>query len=291
MLNYLTELARHYFIPQHTNNYRAKAIHHHALVFYIIFLFAFQSINLFVKKIHPDILGYATDITIDKIINLVNLERQKASLDPLSLSPELSEAAKNKGSDMFSKNYWAHISPTGITPWEFITDSGYQYIFAGEKLAKSFDNSEEVVAAWMKSPTHRANILKSEYTEIGIAVKNGRLNGEETTLVVQEFGSRVKPVSARIDESIVDNSQSGETPQIISQSEGRDQVKKSFLPLRINRTVSLLIAEFMLVVLLIDSIFIWKNKTVRISGHSLAHIMFLLALLGAMSATGVGAIL
>ena len=287
MIKNLRFFVRHYLIPHNSNNYRAKALHHHTLIFYIIFLLLFQTFYLVARKIDPNILGYATDITVEKILQLVNLERQKANLEPLVLSPNLSEAAQDKGVDMFAKNYWAHISPTGTTPWEFITKSGYNYIYAGENLAKSFDKSEDVITAWMKSPTHRANILKPEYTEIGLSVKNGVLNGEETTLVVQEFGSRVKPVAVSGSENI--KPQFAETPY--SADLIADTKTASFPLLRINRTLSLVIAEFLLVVLLIDGLFIWKNKTVRIQGHSLAHVMFLLALLGAMGATGIGAIL
>ena len=287
MIKNLRFFVRHYLIPHNSNNYRAKALHHHTLIFYIIFLLLFQTFYLVARKIDPNILGYATDITVEKILQLVNLERQKANLEPLVLSPNLSEAAQDKGVDMFAKNYWAHISPTGTTPWEFITKSGYNYIYAGENLAKSFDKSEDVITAWMKSPTHRANILKPEYNEIGLSVKNGVLNGEETTLVVQEFGSRVKPVAVSGSENI--KPQFAETPY--SADLIADSKTASFPLLRINRTLSLVIAEFLLVVLLIDGLFIWKNKTVRIQGHSLAHVMFLLALLGAMGATGIGAIL
>src|SRR3989344_1321165 len=287
MIKNLRFFVRHYLIPHNSNNYRAKALHHHTLIFYIIFLLLFQTFYLVARKIDPNILGYATDITVEKILQLVNLERQKANLEPLVLSPNLSEAAQDKGVDMFAKNYWAHISPTGTTPWEFITKSGYNYIYAGANMAKSFDKSEDVITAWMKSPTHRANILKPEYTEIGLSVKNGVLNGEETTLVVQEFGSRVKPVAVSGSENI--KPQFAETPY--SADLIADSKTASFPLLRINRTLSLVIAEFLLVVLLIDGLFIWKNKTVRIQGHSLAHVMFLLALLGAMGETGIGAIL
>ncbi len=94
-----------------------------------------------------------------------------------------------KATDMFARNYWAHYGPDGTTPWSFITNSGYEYEYAGENLAKNFMFSDGVVQAWMESPTHRENILRNEYTEIGYAIQNGVLNGEETTLVVQMFGT------------------------------------------------------------------------------------------------------
>lgn len=218
----------------------------------------------------------------------MNSKRLEANLQPLVLSPELSTAANQKAGDMFDKNYWAHISPTGTTPWYFITQAGYEYVYAGENLAKSFDTADEVVAAWMNSSTHRANILKPEYTEIGLAVMNGKLSGEETTLVVQEFGTKLK-ATARVNSP----SQLGEAvPGTLSALSGIiEKTDKPLIPFKLTKTFSFLLAEFLLVILFIDSIFIVKNKTYRVSGHSLAHFIFLAALVGAMSITGAGVIL
>jgi hypothetical protein len=251
-------------------------------------------------------LGYATDITVEEIITLVNQERTKDGLNPLTQSSELTSAATAKGTDMFANDYWAHISPTGTTPWEFITKSGYQYTYAGENLAKSFSTAQDVVDAWMKSPSHKANILKPEYKEIGIAVLNGHLSGEETTLVVEEFGSRSGTQLAQGQPGTPPNDAAGQPAgqpnavtksapvaqiPVVRGSQGNQSQVKSFFLSVTTKTVSLWLAEFLLVVLFIDSIFIWKHKTIRVSGHSLAHIAFLLALLGAMGATGIGVIL
>lgn len=278
---------KHYLIPHHSNNYKAKALHNQSLIIYIFLMIFTQSFYSFLKNTNSNVLGFATDISVDKILYLVNQERIKANLTPLAHSPQLSLAAKNKSEDMFSKNYWAHISPTGTTPWEFITASGYQYVYAGENLAKSFDNSEEVVSAWMKSPSHKANILKPEYTEIGLAVKNGVLNKEETTLVVEEFGSKNIQTVAKIES--LNNGTTLPQSEIAAASSKSDSDK--FYIFKINRTLAMLIAEILLIILFIDSLFIFRHKTLRIQGHSMAHIMFILALLGALSATGIGAIL
>ena len=286
---------RHYFLPHESNNYRARLLHHSYLLFYIVLLFLLQNFFVLARQINPNILGYATDITINRIFDLVNQERTKANIPPLTMSEELSHAAAQKATDMFAKNYWAHISPTGTTPWKFITDSGYQYIYAGENLAKNFDKSDEVVKAWMNSPTHRANLLKKGYSEIGLAVINGSLNGEETTLVVQEFGTRVLAAKPQLTTPGTNQEIQVAAGLIPVQSQPRDinppVSKPIFLPFHINKTMSLVVAEFLLVILFIDSIFILKHKTVRIAGHNLAHIMFILALLGAMGATGIGVIL
>src|SRR3972149_542290 len=168
MLHRIKKAIYHYFVPHESNNYRARTIHHSSLIFYILLLLLFQSSFPIIRKINPNILGYATNINVERIIEIVNIKRKEVNIGPLIVSAELSEAATKKASDMFSQNYWAHVSPTGITPWVFITQSGYDYVYAGENLAKSFNTSEEVVEAWMNSQTHRANILKPEYTDIGI---------------------------------------------------------------------------------------------------------------------------
>lgn len=277
----------HYLIPHESNNFRAKALHHTSIIFYIFLLIFFRASINFIKHAHPGILGYATDITVERLSELVNKKRIEANLPPLTLSSQLSTAATQKAADMFTKDYWAHVSPTGVSPWTFITSSGYDYLYAGENLAKDFNTSQEVVEAWMNSPTHKANILKSEYTEIGLAVMNGKLSGEETTLIVQHFGSKVG-TSASIPQAAAT---SLAVPMITPAEVYTASSVRSFLPLSISKNFSLLLAEFLLLVLFIDSLYIWRYKTIRLTGHSLAHIIFLMALIGAMGATGIGVIL
>lgn len=277
----MKKLFHHYFFPQATNNFKARLLHSIPITWYIILLLLFQTTFGFVKRVQPAILGYATDITIEKVLFLVNQEREKAHLSPLILSPELSTAATSKAGDMFSKNYWAHISPTGITPWDFITSSGYTYVYAGENLAKSFDTSQEVIEAWMDSPTHRANILKPEYVDIGLAIMNGKLQGEETTLIVQEFGTRKDHSLA------MGKPKEREIATLITSSTHEKLPFLRSLP----KNTGLILIEFLLVILFFDSIYIWKTKTIRTSGNSLAHIIFLISLIGAMGATGIGVIL
>jgi len=130
------------------------------------------------------ILGFATDISTQKLLTLTNEERAKDGLSELSYNLKLEEAAQKKAKDMFAKDYWSHYGPSGETPWDFILDSDYQYEYAGENLAKNFLFSGDVVNAWMNSETHRDNILRKEYSEVGFAIVNGVLNDEETTLVV-----------------------------------------------------------------------------------------------------------
>ena len=86
---------------------------------------------------------------------------------------------------MFSKDYWAHNAPDGTTPWVFIKNTGYNYIYAGENLARGFNSASDVINAWMNSPEHRQNVLSPNYQNVGFAVATGTLSGEDTVLVVE----------------------------------------------------------------------------------------------------------
>lgn len=187
MLSYL----RHLFLPHHTNNYRAKVLH---ADFFAVYLLIFLCSGLLLRTMHrinPDILGFATNISVSRLIESTNQKRSEAGIPTVTLNAELSQAAAEKATDMFDHDYWAHNSPQGKTPWDFIHGAGYVYVVAGENLAKNFNDSDAVVEAWMNSPSHRENLLRSQYKDVGFAIVNGRLGGEETTLVVQMFGTQL----------------------------------------------------------------------------------------------------
>ncbi len=174
-----------FFVPSEHNNYRAKGLHLDVLTsllgFAVILSFTTGSVKEYV-------LGIATDITIQRLHEKTNEIRMQNGLPPLQYNNTLASAASAKGQHMFTHNYWSHYGPDGATPWMFISGAGYSYEFAGENLAQGFMFSDGVVDAWMASETHKANILRGEYDEVGYAVMNGNLQGEETTLVVQMFG-------------------------------------------------------------------------------------------------------
>ncbi|HLL61277.1 MAG TPA: CAP domain-containing protein, partial [Candidatus Nitrosocosmicus sp.] len=194
-MNKFKHKLHNFFIPNEHNNYRSKALHLNFLSFYLVFAVLLSFIYKPLADVGKHVLGVATDITIPRLLELTNAQRQNNGLPPLRYNDKLSAAAMAKADNMFAKNYWSHYGPDGTTPWDFILGSGYRYQFAGENLAKDFMISDEVVQAWMDSPTHRENIVKRDYEEIGFGIKNGILEGEETTLVVQMFG---KPMSAPV---------------------------------------------------------------------------------------------
>ncbi|MBI5619693.1 hypothetical protein HY950_01910 [Candidatus Gottesmanbacteria bacterium] len=291
-------LARHLFLPHHTNNHRPKVLHVDALGFYILAFVVFQVGLKTLPAQVPNVLGYATDIHVEKLLAAVNAKRQVAGLGPLSLDSQLSEAAARKAADMFAKNYWAHNSPVGATPWEFITQSGYTYTVAGENLAKNFSDSQGVVEAWMASPTHRDNMLKASYRDVGFAVVNGILNGEETTLVVQMFGSRAAPaVQVRKTTEVSPQAAVAEaTPPLsavtaVASAYSGVSIKPLIDIGRLNHTVVYGFIGILLGVLVVDAWLTSRRRIVRVAGHNVAHILFFVALLIFASALPRGSLL
>ncbi len=107
-----------------------------------------------------------------QVLDLVNKERTNAGLKPLSLNSELSKVAMAKAKDMYDNNYFDHQSPTYGSPFDMMKAFGITYNTAGENIAKGQKSAEEVMNQWMNSPGHRANILNSSFTDIGIATYN-----------------------------------------------------------------------------------------------------------------------
>jgi uncharacterized protein YkwD len=135
--------------------------------------------------------AYNSPLTTNKVLSLINQDRRDHGLNSLELSPTLNLAASAKAYDMLAQNYFSHIGPDGSKPWRWFKNLGYNYIYAGENLAAGYTNAEELENSLMLSEKHRANILFPYYSEMGIAI----VNTENTTIVVQFFGSQENKVS------------------------------------------------------------------------------------------------
>lgn len=103
-----------------------------------------------------------------EVVRLVNEIRTQYGLKTLSEDWELSRVARYKSQDMRDKNYFSHTSPTYGSPFQMMKSFGISYRSAGENIAKGQRTPQEVVNAWMNSSGHRANILNSSYTKIGV---------------------------------------------------------------------------------------------------------------------------
>jgi len=177
------------FIPCTENNYFPLFLNGKLLNLYLILILILKifTIPLFFS-ISKTV--FFADIAKTALIEFLNSERKNRGLAPLSENPALDKSAYLKAKDILEKNYFSHLSPEGISPWYWFKVAGYDYQFAGENLAIGFLDSKEVHEAWMKSPSHRQNILNPNYKEVGIAVLKGKFNGNEVYVVVQHFGSQ-----------------------------------------------------------------------------------------------------
>ena len=279
----------HHFLPHRHNNHRARALHPSILFLYLLFFIVFQFISPFLLKMRGNVPGYAVNIQEDKLLELTNQKRFEQGLKPLKYNALLAEAARAKAAYMFQYDFWAHNGPDGTSPWKFITDVKYDYVYAGENLAKDFDDSASVVDAWMNSPTHRENILQAKYEDIGFAVVNGTLKGEETTLVVQMFGtlvSTVPEVSAAKIEKMSEPAQN-----LFVSVSGTQNMNFSLSKFLLTKEFSFVFIGFLILLLLVDGLFIWKNNIIRFSGQNFAHLLFLSGLFFAVFLIQRGSIL
>jgi len=290
----------YHFIPHKYHKKRARLLSHGALISYSLVLLVFAVVIRFLPIFAPGVLGYASNIEVNELLRYTNERRARVGLRPLSLNADLTEAAFRKANDMFQVDYWAHVSPTGAKPWDFILGEGYDYIYAGENLAKNFSTSEEVVQAWYDSPTHRENLLSANYDDIGFAIVNGVLNGYETTLVVQMFGRLREPrqIAAvnEISEGFPSTQVAITQPEPVESApkvEGRSnpvlpqitQVEqtKSFVDVRaVTQSITIAFGGFVTTLLSIDIWYSKRHGILKLTGHTLAHLAFLLVALASV---------
>ncbi len=277
----------HFFIPKESNNHRAKILHHTNLLLTIVFLLLTSFFIQRLKVSFPSVLGVRADITSQELLILTNQERQNNGIAPLSFNEKLAEAAEKKAQDMLEYDYWAHNSPTGKTPWVFIKSSGYKYVYAGENLARGFSNTKDVVKAWMTSPDHRANMLSSNYQDVGFAVKVGELNGEETVLIVEELGNLNTPIARdKTVEIAVASGTNGTVKNATSEN------RKPFInSLSFSSNINVMIVLIFIFAFLLDMIIIEKNKIMRFVGHNVDHILYLVLILSLVGMLSKGVII
>lgn len=277
----------HLFVPHKKNNHRAKLLHNLTLGILILTIALSSSFSIYLHKTHPEVLGISYQISDLELLNLTNYERTQNGLAPLSLDSQLSNAAHKKSDHMFRYNYWAHFAPDGTSPWDFIKGEGYNYSYAGENLAKGFTTSGDAVAAWMKSPTHRANILASQYRDVGFSIKEGKLQGEDTILIVQEFGAKENSAVVNPNGTIATGaSDQGNNPEVKGSVEAPVPVRGEILPQNvvakpifdigvIAKTITFILLSALLIALVLDFIIIEKKKIPRSVGNNLDHIILL----------------
>lgn len=117
----------------------------------------------------------------EEVLTLVNQERSKIGLKPLQMDWELARVARMKSQDMAQKNYFSHTSPTYGSPFDMMKHFGINFRTAGENIASGQQTPKEVMESWMNSQGHRENILKPDYTHLGVGYYRGGSYGHMWT--------------------------------------------------------------------------------------------------------------
>ncbi len=184
--------------------------------------------------------GKADTAIIAKVLELINQDRQKESLAPLGLNQVLSNSALGKANDLVSKDYFAHVSPDGKKPWDWVDRKMYEYSIVGENLAMNFTSAESVHKALMNSPSHKHNIMNEKYRDLGLAMVSGEIGGKQTNILVQLFSVQVERVlvkaketdkpSAVVPVKTVEKETTSEKVAVLSSEKAVDIVKKNPTP-------------------------------------------------------------
>ena len=208
---------KHLFIPHEGNEYKPHFFRELSIIIMLcssVFLLGFSAGSSYL--IHKTVLGASVAASV--LVDLTNDARLAYNETPLIRNAKLEEAAAMKGADMAKNGYFAHESPTGVTPWHWFKEVGYTFLYAGENLAINFTESKDVENAWLNSPKHRENILNGKFSEIGIATVEGVYNNAPTTFVVQMFGTPAKAQTEPAAEApvpVVSDTKGSDTPASI----------------------------------------------------------------------------
>ncbi len=178
---------KHFFVPHADNAYHPHLLRRSYLVGLLALCLLAEGLLVGNLLSRDSGLPMFAAVVRSDVVAFTNEERAHAGVGTLQENTRLTAAAQAKAEDMARRGYFAHNGPEGKEPWQWILESGYDYSYAGENLAVRFVDSKEVVNAWMASPTHKRNIVKGAYTEIGIGIAQGAYQGQPATYVVQYF--------------------------------------------------------------------------------------------------------
>lgn len=184
------KLFSEFFIPCHSNSHKPKLLRTQSLTLIVVILALLKvTIALYIFYFTAYQAKMSEDMTA-QILALVNRDRTAQNLNPLSLNAVLNSSALSKANNMVANNYFAHYSPDGKKPWDFIDRNSYAYLFVGENLAMNFTSAESAHQALMLSPSHKENIMSDKYADIGLGIVQGEIAGKNTNVLVQLFAVR-----------------------------------------------------------------------------------------------------
>ncbi len=135
-----------------------------------------------IVRLDPSSSVVVRDGDAQEMVAALNSERTSHGLEPLVLDDKLSAIAKSHAEDMAERNYFGHVSPEGLDPFERMTRAHYRYGYAGENLALDEDPAAASQALWTSSE-HRSNILEPHFTHVGVAA----VSATDGEIFVEDF--------------------------------------------------------------------------------------------------------
>jgi hypothetical protein len=192
----MKEWLKKHFIPNNGNKHRPQFLERRMSIWVGALVITLELAALLLPGVMREHGANLSTVLPGVLSALTNAERRELALEPLMVNVALSRAARLKAEDMAAKGYFAHESPDGKTPWYWLDQVGYHYDYAGENLAVNFMDSKDVTQAWMNSPSHKANIVKESYREVGTGIATGIYKGKEAVFVVQFYANPVHISSA-----------------------------------------------------------------------------------------------
>lgn len=178
-----------FLIPHERNSYKPHIFRGRSTT-HILLVIALVKVGLLaiLFSVYPNLARLDTNVR-SEIYTLINNYRSEQSVAPLTVNTYLEQAAMQKASDMLANNYFSHYGANGKKPWEWLDKDQYSFVAMGENLAMDFLTAGSVFKAFQISPAHDRNLLQKNYSEIGIAVTNGYLNGHNTNVMVVFFAA------------------------------------------------------------------------------------------------------
>lgn len=172
-----------FFIATDENDYSPPVLSYKAFVIYGLLL-------LILRLLIGTLATRGAAVESGTLMGLINSERQQRNLSALVANSKLITAASQKSQDMIDRDYFAHVDPDGSYVWYRIENAGYKpYKILGENLAVDFSTSEGMVKAWIDSPSHRANLLHTDFLDQGLSALYGDYQGRYTNLTASLFGA------------------------------------------------------------------------------------------------------
>lgn len=183
---------KHAFLPHYGNGYHPHLLRDHHLMGHAVFFTSIKAILILGATLIPAEAFLAPDVLAEQasaLVQLTNRAREEQGLSTLAVSSLLVRSSGLRAHDMAEKSYFSHVSPEGRRLSYFLKTAGYAYREAGENLAMGFSDAQSAMQGWLKSPTHYANVVDPAFSEIGIGVEGGMMNGKPTVFVAQHFGA------------------------------------------------------------------------------------------------------